>query len=78
MQRFLLRTQRERAAEAIGQELIATAPQKITVSGKIKKIFPSSRKIIHTVEQKPKYRHLLLVKILLMKLFLMFNRRLKS
>ena len=50
-QRFLLRLQK--VAEAIGQELTATRPQKITPSKKIKKIFPNFRKIIDTIEEEP-------------------------
>ena len=50
-QRFLLRLQK--LAEAIGQELTATRPQKITLSDKIKKIFPNSCRIIHTIEEEP-------------------------
>ena len=50
-QRFLLRPQK--LAEAIGQELTATRPQKITLSDKIKKIFPKSCRIIHTIEEEP-------------------------
>ena len=45
-QRFLLCLQK--VAEAIGQELTATRLQKITLSNKIKKIFPNSCKIINT------------------------------
>ena len=48
-QRFLLRPQK--VAEVIGQELTATRPQKITLSDKIKKIFPNSHKIIDTIEE---------------------------
>ena len=48
-QTFLLRPQK--LAEAIGQELTATRPQKITLSDKIKKIFPNSCRIIHTIEE---------------------------
>ena len=51
MQRFLLHPQK--VAEAIGQELTATRPQKITFSDKIEKIFPSSREIIDTIEEEP-------------------------
>ena len=51
VQRFLLRLQK--VAEAIGQELTATRPQKITPSKKIKKIFPNFRKIIDTIEEEP-------------------------
>ena len=51
MQRFLLHPQK--VAEAIGQELTATRPQKITFSDKIEKIFPSSREIINTIEEEP-------------------------
>ena len=50
-QRFLLRPQK--VAEAIGQELTATRPQKITLSDKIKKVFPNSRRIIDTIEEEP-------------------------
>ena len=50
-QTFLLRPQK--LAEAIGQELTATRPQKITLSDKIKKIFPNSRRIIDTIEGEP-------------------------
>ena len=50
-QRFLFRLQK--VAEAIGQELTATKPQKITLSDKIKKIFPNSCKIIDTIEEEP-------------------------
>ena len=50
-QRFLLRL--EKVAEAIGQELTATRLQKITLSKKIKKIFPNSHKIIDTIEEEP-------------------------
>ena len=35
----------------IGQELTATRSQKITLSDKIKKIFPNSQKIIDTIEE---------------------------
>ena len=45
-QRFLLCLQK--VAEAIGQELTPTRLQKITLSYKIKKIFPNSCKIINT------------------------------
>ena len=48
-QRFLLRPQK--VAEAIGLELTATRPQKITLSDKIKKIFSNSGKIIDTIEE---------------------------
>ena len=48
-QTFLLRPQK--LAEAICQELTATRPQKITLSDKIKKIFPNSCRIIHTIEE---------------------------
>ena len=48
-QRFLLHPQK--VAEAIGQDLTATRPQKITLLDKIKKIFPNSRKIIDTIEE---------------------------
>ena len=51
MQRFLLRPQK--VAEAIGQELTATRPQKIALSDKIKKRFPNSRRIIDTIEEEP-------------------------
>ena len=51
MQRFLFPLQK--VAEAIGQELTATRPQKITLLDKIKKIFPNSRKIIDTIEEEP-------------------------
>ena len=51
MQRFLLRPQK--VAEAIGQELTATRPQKITHSDKIKERFPNSRRIIDTIEEEP-------------------------
>ena len=44
-QMFLLRPQK--VAEAIGQELTATRLQKITLSDKIKEIFPNSRRIIY-------------------------------
>ena len=50
-QRFLLYPQK--VAEAIGQELIATRPQKITLSDKIKKIFPNFCRIIDTIEEEP-------------------------
>ena len=50
-QRFLLCPQK--VAETIGQELTATRPQKITLSDKIKKIFPNSRRIIDTIEEEP-------------------------
>ena len=50
-QRFLLPPQK--LAEAIGQELTATRPQKTTLSDKIKKIFPNSCRIIHTIEEEP-------------------------
>ena len=51
-QRFLLPPQK--VAEAIGQELTATRLQKITLSDKIKKIFPNSRRIIYdTIEEEP-------------------------
>ena len=50
-QRFLLCLQK--VAETIGQELTATRPQKITLSDKIKKIFPNSRRIIDTIEEEP-------------------------
>ena len=50
-QRFL---RPQKVAEAIGQELTATRPQKITLSDKKKKkIFPNSHRIIDTIEQKP-------------------------
>ena len=49
MQRLLLHPQK--VAEAIGQELTATRPQKITLLDKIKKIFPNSHKIIDTIEE---------------------------
>ena len=44
-QMFLLHPQK--VAEAIGQELTATKLQKITLSDKIKEIFPNSRRIIY-------------------------------
>ena len=50
-QRFLLHPQK--VAEAIGQELTATRLQKITLSDKIKKIFPNSPRIIDTIEEEP-------------------------
>ena len=50
-QRFLLPPQK--VAEAIGQELTATRLQKITLSDKIKKIFPNSRRIIDSIEEEP-------------------------
>ena len=50
-QRFLLRLQK--VAEAIGQELTVTRLQKITLSDKIKKIFPNSRRIIDSIEEEP-------------------------
>ena len=50
-QRFLLCPQK--IAEAIGQELIATRPQKITLSDKMTKIFPNSHGIIDTIEEEP-------------------------
>ena len=50
-QRFLLHPQK--VAEAIGQELTATRLQKITLSDKIKKIFPNSHRIIDTIEEEP-------------------------
>ena len=51
-QRFLLPPQK--VAEAIGQELTATRLQKITLSDKIKKIFPNSCRIIYdTIEEEP-------------------------
>ena len=50
-QRFLLYPQK--VAEAIGQELIATRPQKITLSDKIKKIFPNFCRMIDTIEEEP-------------------------
>ena len=50
-QRFLLYPQK--VAEAIGQELIPTRPQKITLSDKIKKIFPNFCRIIDTIEEEP-------------------------
>ena len=37
----------------IGQELTATRLQKLTLSDKIKKIFPNSHKIINTIEEEP-------------------------
>ena len=67
MQRFLLHSQE--VAKAIGQELTATRPQKITLLEKIKKIFPNSCKIINMIEEEPS-------KLMLTKL--MFNRRLKT
>ena len=42
-----------KSSREIGQELTATRPQKITLSDKIKKKFPNSRKIIHTIEEEP-------------------------
>ena len=51
MQRFLLCLQE--VAEAIGQELTAARLQKITLSDKIKKIFPNSCRIINTIEEEP-------------------------
>ena len=51
MQRFLLCLQE--VAEAIGQELTAARLQKITLSDKIKKIFPNSPRIIDTIEEEP-------------------------
>ena len=50
-QRFLLYPQK--VAEAIGQELIATRLQKITLSDKIKKIFPNFCRIIDAIEEEP-------------------------
>ena len=50
-QRFLLCPQK--VAKAIGKELTATRPQKITLSDKIKKIFPNSRRVIDTIEEEP-------------------------
>ena len=50
-QRFFLCLQK--VAEEIGQELTATRPQKITLSDKIKKIFPNSRRIIDSIEEEP-------------------------
>ena len=50
-QRFLLCLQK--VAEVICQELTATRPQKITLSDKIRKIFPNSPKIIDTIEEEP-------------------------
>ena len=49
MQRFLLCP--HKVAEAIGQELTATRPQKTTLSNKIKKIFPNSLKIMDMIEE---------------------------
>ena len=43
----------QKVAETIGQELTASRPQKITLSDKIKKIFPNFRKIINTIEEEP-------------------------
>ena len=51
MQRFLLCLQE--VAEAVGQELTAARLQKITLSDKIKKIFPNSCRIINTIEEEP-------------------------
>ena len=51
MQRFLLHSQK--VAEVIGQESTATKPQKITLSDKIKKIFPNSHKLIDMTEEEP-------------------------
>ena len=48
-QRFHLHPQK--VVEVIGQELTATKRQKITLSNKIKKIFPNSRKITDTIEE---------------------------
>ena len=48
-QRFLLHP--HKVAEAIGQELTATRPQKITLLDKIRRIFPNSCKIIDTIEE---------------------------
>ena len=50
-QRFLLCPQK--VAKAIGQELTAARPQKITLSDKIKKIFRNSRRSIDTIEEEP-------------------------
>ena len=41
----------QKVAKAIGQELTITRLQKITLSDKIKKIFPNSRRIIDTIEE---------------------------
>ena len=49
VQRFLLHPQK--VAKVIGQELTATRPQKITLSNRIKKIFPNSCKIIDTIKE---------------------------
>ena len=48
-QRFLLCPQK--VAEAIGQKLTATRPQKITLLDKIRKIFSNSHKIIDAIEE---------------------------
>ena len=41
----------QKVAKAVGQELTVTRLQKITLSDKIKKIFPNSRRIIDTIEE---------------------------
>ena len=56
-QHFLLqRPQTKRVAEAIGQELTRTRPQRVTFSEKITRVFPSSHKIMEnfeTIEEEP-------------------------